>query len=100
MGGTMWKPPDPGSRSRTSALTDDIVFQRLKTRYPEAYNAFSRERKRETLEKYQHSPYIELQQQVYPNNPDKGDFLKALERLRHIMILFKLGYGSREMASL
>ena len=52
------------------------------------------------MEKYQHSPHIELQQQVYPNNPHKGDFLKALEKLRHIMILFKLGYGSREMAML
>jgi hypothetical protein len=37
---------------------------------------------------------------VYPNNPDKDDYLKALERLRNIMILFKLGYGSREMAML
>ena len=77
--------------------SDDIVFQRLKRRYPEAYNAFGSERKRETLEKYQYSPYIELQQRVYPNNPDKDDYLNALERLRHIMILFKLGYGSREM---
>jgi hypothetical protein len=55
---------------------------------------------RETLEKYRYSPYIELQRRVYPNNPDKDDYLKALERLRNIMILFKLGYGSREMAML
>src|SRR5215218_1390696 len=80
--------------------SDDIVFQRLKTRYPRAYSAFGEERKRETLEKYQHSPYIELQRRVYPNNPDKDGYLKALERLRNIMILFKLGYGSREMAML
>jgi len=37
---------------------------------------------------------------MYPNNPDKDDYLKALGRLRHIMILIKLGYGSREMAML
>ena len=32
------------------------------------------------------------------NDPDKDYYLKSLERLRHIMILSKLGYGSREMA--
>jgi len=76
----------------------DVVFQRLMIRYPEAYNAFGLERRRETLEKYERSRYIELQRRTYPNNPDKEDYLKALERLRHIMILFGLGYGSREMA--
>jgi len=77
--------------------TNDEVFQRLKTRYPRAYSAFGEERRREILEKYQHSPYIELQRQVYPNNPDKDDYLKRLERLRHVMIMSKLGYGTREM---
>jgi hypothetical protein len=52
------------------------------------------------MEKYKPSPYLELQRQVYPNNPDKDDYLKALERLRHLMILSKLGYGSRGMAML
>lgn len=78
----------------------DAVFQTLKARYPQAYYAFGRERKREVLEKYEHSPYIELQARTYPNNPDKDDYLKALERLRNVMILFELGYGSREMAML
>jgi hypothetical protein len=32
--------------------------------------------------------------------PDKDDYLKSLERLRHVMILFRLGYGSREMSIL
>ncbi len=77
---------------------DDVVFQRLSTRYPRAYSAFGEERRRETLQKYQHSPYIEGQKRTYPNNPDKDGYLKSLERLRHVMILFKLGYGSREMA--
>jgi len=80
--------------------SDDVIFQRLKTRYPEAYNAFGEERRREVLEQYRDSPYIEQQQHMYPNNPDKDDYLKALGRLRHIMILIKLGYGSREMAML
>ena len=78
----------------------DVVFQTLKARYPQAYEAFGRERKREVLEEYERSPYIELQRSVYPNNPDKDSYLKSLERLRHVIILFKLGYGSREMAML
>jgi hypothetical protein len=78
--------------------SDDAVFQRLKARYPEAYYAFGEERKREALERYERSPYIERQRRTYPNNPDKDGYLKSLERLRHVMILFGLGYGSREMA--
>jgi hypothetical protein len=80
--------------------SNDGVFQRLKTRYPEAYHAFGEERKREVLERYERSPYIEEQRRTYPNNPDKDEYLAALERLRHVMILFRLGYGSREMAML
>jgi len=34
---------------------------------------------------------------TYPNNPDKDDYLESLERLRHVIFLFRLGYGSREM---
>jgi len=41
----------------------------------------------ETLEKNQQFPYKVLQQKVYPNNPDKDNNLKALERLRRIMLL-------------
>src|SRR5919107_910706 len=77
--------------------TNDVVFQRLKSRYPRAYSAFGEERRRETLQRYEHSAYIEEQKRNYPNNPDKDDYLKSLQRLRHVMILFKLGYGSREM---
>ncbi len=78
--------------------SDDAVFQTLKERHPEAYGAFGRERKREVLERYRTSPYIEEQRRTYPNNPDKDGYLESLERLRHVMILFRLGYGSREMA--
>jgi len=39
--------------------SDDMVFQTLKTRYPEAYSAFGREREREVLARYARSPYIE-----------------------------------------
>jgi hypothetical protein len=80
--------------------SNDVVFQTLKARYPEAYSAFGEERRRETLEKYKDSPYIEEQKSTYPNNPDKDNYLTKLERLRHVMILFRLGYGSREMAML
>ena len=73
----------------------DVIFQRLKERYPQAYDAFGRERKREVLEGYTHSLYIEEQARTYPANPDKDDYLAALTRLRHHMIMFKLGYGDR-----
>jgi len=78
--------------------SNDVVFQRLKSRYPRAYSAFGEERRREILKRYEHSPYIELQRQVYPNNPDKDGYIKALERLRYVMIMFGLGYGSKEMS--
>jgi len=77
--------------------SDDVVFQRLKNRYPRAYSSFGKERRQEVLERYEHSSYIEDQKRTYPGNPDKDDYLKRLDRLRHVMILFKLGYGSREM---
>lgn len=73
----------------------DVVFQTLKERYPEAYDAFGRERKGEVLETYRTSPYIEEQKRTYPNNPDKEGYLEALARLRHHTIMFKLGYGDR-----
>ena len=78
--------------------SDDVVFQTLKNRYPEAYAAFGEERKQGVLERYDRSAYIEEQRRTYPNNPDKEEYLRRLERLRHLMILSKLGYGSREMA--
>jgi hypothetical protein len=62
--------------------SEDVVFQTLKARYPEAYSIFGEERRRETLERYMDSPYIELQTRTYPNNPGKDDYLKSLERLR------------------
>lgn len=78
--------------------SNDVVFQTLKTRYPQAYSVFGEERKRGVLEEYKTSPYIEEQRRNYPDNPDKDGYLKSLERLREVIILFKLGYGSREMA--
>jgi hypothetical protein len=80
--------------------SDDVVFRTLKARYPQAYEAFGEERKREALERYRTSPCIEEQRRAYPNNPDKEDYLKSLERLRNFMIFLMLGYGSREMAML
>jgi len=70
----------------------DVVFQTLKTRYTEAYNAFGEERRRETLERYRHSPYIE-NIEALPDSEYKDKWLKDLRELRKIMILFRLGYG-------
>ena len=78
----------------------DVVFQTLKARYPQAYSVFGEERKREVLERHKDSPYLEEQRRRYPANPDKDDYLESPERLRTILLLFKLGYGSREMAML
>ena len=74
----------------------DVVFQTLKTRYPEAYSAFGEERKRETLEKYRRSPYIE-QVEALPYSEYREKWLKDLRELRKIMILFRLGYGGYDM---
>ncbi len=77
---------------------DDEVFRRLSSRYSEAYAAFGKERKQDVLEQNERSPYIEGQKVTYPNNPDKPFYLAKLERLKTLMILSKLGYGSREMS--
>jgi hypothetical protein len=78
--------------------SDDVVFQSLKSRYPRAYSTFGEERRRETLQRLQHSPYIEGQERTYPDNPGKESYIESLRRLRHLMIMFSLGYGSREMS--
>jgi hypothetical protein len=74
----------------------DVVFQTLKTRYPEAYSAFGEERKRETLERYRYSPYIE-QIEGLPDAAYREKWLKDLKELRKIMILLRLGYGGFAM---
>ena len=76
--------------------SDDVVFQRLRSRYPEAYSAFGEERRRETLEKCRHSPYIE-QIEALPDSEYREKWLKDLRELRKIMILFRLGYGGYAM---
>ena len=76
--------------------SDDVVLQTLKTRYPEAYSAFGGERKREALERYRHSPYIE-QVEALPDSEYREKWLKDLRELRKIMILFRLGYGGYVM---
>jgi len=76
--------------------SDDVVFQTLKTRYPEAYSALGEERRRETLEKYSHSPYIG-QIEALPDSEYKEKWLKDLRELRKLMILFGLGYGGYAM---
>lgn len=82
-------------------------YQRLRDKHPEAVMAFEAELRwekeekqlrRETLEKYKDSPYIEEQRRTYPNNPDKDRYLEKIERLRYLMILREIGYGDRMIA--
>ncbi len=61
--------------------SDDVVFRRLKNRYPEAYNAFGEERRRETLERYRHSPYIQ-QIEALPESEHRKKWIKDLRELR------------------
>jgi hypothetical protein len=76
--------------------SDDVVFQRLKTRYPEAYNAFGRERRIKILEQYKYSPHI-AQIEALPHSEYREKWLKDLKELRRIMILCRLGYGGYGM---
>jgi hypothetical protein len=52
-------------------------LSKVKTRYPEAYSAFGRERGKEGLERYARSLYVEDQTKIYPNTPDKDGYLKS-----------------------
>ncbi len=79
-------------------------YQRLKDKRPEAVLAFEAELGERggaaaagDPRKYGYSAYLEEQTRTYPN---KYGYLKALKRLRNVMILFKVGYGSREIAML
>ena len=74
----------------------------LKEKHPEALMAFEtelrlerekEEHKRETVKKYEHSPYIE-EVEGWPDSKEKDSYLKDLKRLRYLMIHSKLGYGS------
>lgn len=62
--------------------SEDVVFQTLKARYPQAYDAFGRERKREVLQEYEHSPYIERQRRT--NTPNGGSSMAKTIRSRSI----------------
>jgi hypothetical protein len=77
-------------------------YKSLKEKHPEALRAFEmelrlekekEERRRETLRKYEHSPYIE-ELEGWPDSKEKDSYLKDLKRLRYLMIHSKLGYGS------
>jgi hypothetical protein len=82
-------------------------YQRLRDEHPEALIAFEAEirwakeeaqLRRETFERYKESPYLEEQRRAYPDNPDKERYLQKIGRLRHVMILKKLGYVDRMIA--
>jgi hypothetical protein len=74
----------------------DVVFQRLKNRYPRAYSALGEERRQEILQKHRHSPYIE-RVEALPGSGYREKWLKDLRELKKIMILFRLGYGGYAM---
>jgi hypothetical protein len=81
-------------------------YQDLKDKHPEALMAFEAELRwenereqlrQETLEKYRPSPYIE-EVEEWPVSPEKDHYLEALKQLRHLMILFRLGYEDQPMS--
>ncbi len=81
-------------------------YQRLRDKHPEAVMAFEAEirweeeeeqRRRETLEKYSYSAYIE-EVESWPDSEGKKKYLGDLKRLKDIMIRSKkLGYGGYAM---
>jgi hypothetical protein len=81
-------------------------YQGLKDKYPEAVMAFEAElrweqeeeqRRRETLERYRYSPYLE-EIEGWPDSEAKDSYLRDLRRLRDVMVHSKkLGYGGFAM---
>ncbi len=81
-------------------------YQKLRDKHPEAVMAFEAELKwereedqlrRETLEKYRYSPYVE-EVEGWPDSEGKDKYLRDLKRLKDIMIRSrKLGYGGYAM---
>jgi hypothetical protein len=81
-------------------------YESLKGKHPEALMAFEAElrqekdeeqHRRETLEKYSYSPYIE-EVEGWPDSEAKDCYLKDLKRLRDVMLhLRKLRYGGFAM---
>lgn len=82
-------------------------YRRLKEKHPEAYKTFRArlevekargQHKRDIFERYSYSPYIEAKSRELPEAGESDRYLQKLERLRYLMILYKLGYGDRMMA--
>src|SRR5215208_2005012 len=82
-------------------------YQSLKGKHPEAVMAFEAElrsekdeeqRRREILERYKYSPYIE-EVEGWPDTEARNIYLRDLKRLRDLMVHSKkLGYGGFAMA--
>ena len=82
-------------------------YQRLKEKHPRAYQAFlarlrvekaRKQHREEILERYSYSPYIEQKSRELPEPGESDRYLHKLERLKYLMILYKLGYGDRMIA--
>ena len=81
-------------------------YQKLKNKHPEALMAFEAEirwereeaqLRRETLEKYRYSPYID-EVERWPDSEGKDKYLRDLKRLKDVMIRRdKLGCGGYAM---
>jgi hypothetical protein len=54
------------------------------------------EHRREILEKHRYSPYIE-EVEGWPESEGRDKYLTDLKRLRHLMVLFRLGHGGTGM---
>jgi hypothetical protein len=82
-------------------------YQRLREKHPEALMAFEAElrwekeeeqHRREVLEKYTHSPYIE-EVQGWPDSGEKDSYVRDLRQLRDVMLKTqKLSYGGYAMS--
>ncbi len=70
-------------------------YERLISRYPEAYSAFGDERKQEAFKRCEHSPYLEKMRRGLPDTDANQVHLRGLKRLRDKMLLMGLGYGGQ-----
>ena len=82
-------------------------YQKLKEKHPRAYRTFlarlrvqkaRKQHEREIFERYSYSPYIEQKSKELPEPGESDRYLEKLKSLRHVMFLYKLGYGDRMMA--
>ncbi len=77
--------------------SNDESLQRLKRKYPAAYEAFRQEYKRKVLERSACSPYLDKKTEELSGSEEGEKQLRTLRGMRNTMIKFKLGYGGYTM---